>query len=86
MWILLWIVFGAFIGWIASMITGNNASMGALANIVVGLLGAIVGGWIATLLGFGTYAEFSMAGILMAILGAVVLLWIVNMFTRRTVS
>ena len=42
--IILWIIFGAIAGWIASMIMGKDAQMGALANIVVGIVGALIGG------------------------------------------
>ena len=80
MWILLWILFGAFIGWIASMLTGNNARMGLLLNIVVGLLGALIGGWISTLLGIGSYKEFSLESFAIALVGAVVLLLVVRLF------
>ncbi len=83
MWILLWIAFGALAGWIASKITGNDAQMGALANIVTGLVGALIGSWIASAIGVGTYYDFSIGSLLISILGAVVLLWIVNMFTGR---
>jgi uncharacterized membrane protein YeaQ/YmgE (transglycosylase-associated protein family) len=51
MGLIITILAGAFIGWIASMIMGTNASMGALANIIAGLVGAFVGGFIANLLG-----------------------------------
>jgi uncharacterized membrane protein YeaQ/YmgE (transglycosylase-associated protein family) len=80
MWILLWIVFGALIGWLASIITMNNARMGAFANIIVGLLGALIGGFIAQLIGLGSYSEFSLGGILIALAGAVLLLLLVNLF------
>jgi uncharacterized membrane protein YeaQ/YmgE (transglycosylase-associated protein family) len=83
MWILLWIVFGALIGWLASIITKKNSQMGAGANIIVGLLGAVIGGFIAQLLGLGSYSEFSIGGILIALVGAVILLWIVNLFKRK---
>ena len=42
--IILWIVFGGIAGWLASLIMGKDASMGAIANIVVGVIGAIIGG------------------------------------------
>lgn len=82
MWILLWIAFGALIGWLASIITKNNSRMGAGWNIVVGLLGAVIGGFIAQFLGLGSYSQFSIGGILISLAGAVVLLLIVNLFTR----
>jgi uncharacterized membrane protein YeaQ/YmgE (transglycosylase-associated protein family) len=83
MWIILWLAFGALIGWIASIITKNNSRMGAGWNIVVGLVGSVIGGFIAQLLGIGSYSEFSIGGILIALVGAVIILMVVNMFTRR---
>ena len=82
MQLILWILFGALIGWIASIITKRNSRMGAFANIIVGLLGSIIGGFIAQLIGLGSYSQFSLGGILISLVGAVVLLLIVNMFTR----
>ncbi len=82
MWIILWVLFGALIGWIASIITKNNSRMGAGANILIGLLGSLVGGFVASLLGFGGISEFSLMGILFSVGGAVLILLIVNMFTK----
>ena len=78
--IILWILFGALAGWIASMIMGTNAQQGAIGNIVVGILGAIIGGWIVGLFG-GVISGFNLASLLVAILGAVILLFIVRLFT-----
>ncbi len=78
MWIILWVLFGALIGWLASIITKNSSRMGAGWNIVVGLVGSVIGGFIAQLLGIGSYSEFSFGGILISLAGAVVLLLIVN--------
>jgi len=83
MWILLWLLFGAIVGWVASLITGNNARMGILLNIVVGLIGSFIGGWIASYLGFGSFQEFSLYGFLIAIGGAVLLLLVINLFSRK---
>ncbi len=80
--ILLWLLFGAFVGWIASIITGSNRRMGLLANIVVGLLGSFIGGWVASLFGIGSFSNFSLNGLLIAIGGAVLLLWIINSFRK----
>ena len=82
MGLILWILFGALIGWLASIITKRNSRMGAVANIIVGLLGSIIGGFIAQLLGLGSYSEFSLGGALISLAGAVVILLIVNMFTK----
>ena len=46
MGILLWIIFGAIAGWIASMIMGTDAEQGTILNIIVGIVGAVLGGWL----------------------------------------
>ena len=51
MGIISWLIIGALAGWLASMITGNNASMGALANIIVGIVGGLIGGFIMNFFG-----------------------------------
>jgi uncharacterized membrane protein YeaQ/YmgE (transglycosylase-associated protein family) len=84
MGIILYIVFGALIGWIASMIMGRNAEQGALGNIIVGIIGAFIGSWIMGLFGSSgvSLANFSLRTFLVALLGAIVLLFIVNLFRR----
>ncbi|MCL1965196.1 MAG: GlsB/YeaQ/YmgE family stress response membrane protein [Firmicutes bacterium] len=77
-----WIIFGALAGWIASIIMKRNSSMGAVANIVVGVIGAGLGGWIASLLGLGTVNGFNIYSLLIAIGGACLLLLIIGAFTR----
>jgi len=81
MGLLTWIIFGALAGWIASMIMKRNSSMGAMANVVVGVIGAGVGGWIASLFGLGTVSGFNFYSLLIAIGGACVLLLVVSLFT-----
>ncbi|MEJ2753506.1 MAG: GlsB/YeaQ/YmgE family stress response membrane protein, partial [Chloroflexota bacterium] len=49
--LVLWILLGAVAGWLASMIMGRDAQMGALANIVVGIVGALIGGFLFNLVG-----------------------------------
>jgi uncharacterized membrane protein YeaQ/YmgE (transglycosylase-associated protein family) len=62
-------------GWVASIITGDNARMGCIANIVVGIIGAFIGGYLVRLVGFGPVAdEFSIYSFIVAVVGAVVLL------------
>lgn len=83
MGIISWIILGALAGWIASMIMGKNSRMGALANILVGIVGAGVGGWIASILGWGTVSGLNLYSILLAIAGSCVLLFIVGLFSRN---
>lgn len=82
MWIILWLLFGALVGWLASIITKKNSRMGAGANIIVGLLGSLIGGFLAQLLGLGSYSQFSFWGLLISIAGAVLLIWIISLFRR----
>jgi uncharacterized membrane protein YeaQ/YmgE (transglycosylase-associated protein family) len=80
MGIILWIVFGAIAGWIASVITGSRE--GLLLDIVVGIVGAVVGGWIMSLFGNTGVTGFNLYSFLVAILGAVVLLFVVKAVRR----
>ncbi len=80
--IVIWILLGALAGWIASMIMGRNAQMGALANIVVGIVGALIGGFLMNAFGAPGVTGFNLYSILVAILGAVVLLFILGLLRR----
>jgi uncharacterized membrane protein YeaQ/YmgE (transglycosylase-associated protein family) len=86
--LLIWLVVGGLLGWIASKIMRTDAQQGVILNIVVGIIGALLGGWfLAPLFGTGTINsnDFSIAGLLVSLLGAVILLAIVNMFRRGRV-
>lgn len=80
--IILWLVFGALAGWIASLVMGTDESMGALANIIVGILGAVLGGVIFNLFGFGGVTGFNVGSLVVAVIGSIVLLWLVSQFRR----
>lgn len=79
---ILWIIFGALAGWIASIIMGKNKKMGAIANIVVGIVGAFIGGWIMSFFGAQGVTGFNIPSLLVAIGGAVVLLFVVGLIRR----
>ena len=79
-----WIVFGAIAGWIASIITGDNPSMGLGANIIVGLVGSFIGGFIGTrIFNIGDVSGFNLQSFFIAVLGAVILLLGLRMFRGR---
>jgi uncharacterized membrane protein YeaQ/YmgE (transglycosylase-associated protein family) len=79
--IIAWIIFGALAGWIASIIMGTNAEQGAVGNIIVGIIGAVIGGFIMRSLG-AEVTGFNFGSLLVAIGGAVLLLFIMRIFSR----
>lgn len=84
--ILAWIVLGALAGWIASLIMRTDAEQGALANIIVGIIGAFLGGIVVRMFGGPGFTGFNLSSLLVAILGAIVLLWLVSLFRRRDIT
>ena len=85
---IIWLVVGGIIGWIASMIMKTDAQQGLLLNVVVGIVGAMLGGLlISPLLGAGTVnqGDFSIAGLVVSLIGAIILLAVVNLFRRGKV-
>jgi uncharacterized membrane protein YeaQ/YmgE (transglycosylase-associated protein family) len=81
------IIVGGVAGWLASLVMNRDASMGIFWNIIVGIVGALLGNAVlAPLLGFGgSIQSFNLGGFIIAILGAVILLAIVNLIQRGRV-
>ena len=82
---IIWIVIGGLIGWAASIVMKTDAQQGIVLNVVVGIVGALVGGWLlAPLFGTGTINQndFSLASLVVSLLGAIILLAVVNMLRR----
>ena len=86
---IIWLIVGALIGWLASIVMRTNGQQGALLNIIVGIIGAFLGGFIFNLLGIGgsniNNSDFSVGGLVVSFIGAVVLLAIINLFQRGRV-
>lgn len=80
MGILLWIIFGALVGWVASMIMKTGG--GLLWDIVVGIVGAVIGGFLMNMLGYGDVNGFNLYSFLVALLGACILIAIVRAVRR----
>ncbi|MDN3922502.1 GlsB/YeaQ/YmgE family stress response membrane protein [Roseateles violae] len=81
----IWLIVGGLIGWVASMIMKTDAQQGIILNVIVGIVGAMLGGWLlAPLFGVSTINQgnFSLAGLGLSLLGAIILLGIVNLFRR----
>lgn len=83
MGIISWIIFGALVGWIASLLTGQNERYGCLSNIIIGIVGALLGGLLMWAF-IGTSPEgFTGRHFLVALLGAVSLLTIYGWWAHR---
>ena len=88
MGIILWLVIGGVVGWLASLVMRRDGNQGIILNIVVGIVGALLGGWlIGPILGAPSINSgvISIASLLVSFLGAVILLAIVNLITRSRV-
>ena len=80
------IIVGGIAGWLASLVMNRDASMGIFWNIVVGIIGSVIGNLIAGAFGIGgSIQEFSRTGLIIAVIGAIVLLGIVNLVQRGRV-
>ena len=83
--LIIWLVTGGLIGWLASLVMKTDAQQGVILNVVVGIVGALLGGWLLSpLLGATTVnqGDFSLLGLLVSFGGAIILLVVVNLFRR----
>lgn len=83
--IIIWLVVGGLIGWAASLVMRTDARQGIFLNVVVGIVGAVLGGWfLSPLVGVSTINQgnFSIASLVVSLVGAVALLATVNLVRR----
>jgi len=73
--VIIWLVIGGVIGWLASIVMKTNAQMGIVANVIVGIVGAAIGGWLAGVLGISGGRVMSY---IIAIAGAAILIAILR--------
>ena len=87
MGIIVWLVVGGVVGWLASIIMRTDGQQGLILNVVVGIVGALLAGFVVSpLLGIGTINQgLGVGTFLVSLLGAVILLGIVNLFRRGSV-
>ena len=84
MGILSWIIVGLIAGWLAGMIM-KGSGYGVLGNIVVGIIGALLGGYLSTLLFDGvTVSGINLQSLLIATLGSIVLIFLVRLLPGRS--
>ena len=82
---IIWIIAGALVGWVASMVMRTNARQGLLLDIVVGIVGAFIAGLVLTpLFGIGTINQnnFSLPALLVSLVGAIILLAVVRLIRQ----
>ena len=85
---IIWLVVGGVIGWLASIVMKTDGQHGIFLNVVVGIVGAMLGGWfISPMVGIGTINQdnFSLPAMLVSFVGAAILLAIVNLVRRGRV-
>jgi uncharacterized membrane protein YeaQ/YmgE (transglycosylase-associated protein family) len=84
MGILSWLIMGGIVGWIASMIMGTDGRQGIVLNVVVGIVGAVIGGWfIGPVLGVGSINQgITLMSFVVSLIGAVILLAILGLIQR----
>ena len=86
--LVIWLVAGGIIGWVAGLIMKIDAQQGVVFNVVVGMVGALTGGWLLSpMVGAGTVTQgdFSLMGLLLSLGGSIILLLAVNLARRDTV-
>lgn len=83
MGIFLWIVFGAIAGWIASLVMKTDYSQGTVTDIVMGIIGAVVGGFLMGFIGQPGITGFNLYSLIVAVIGAAVVIYLGRMLRHR---
>ncbi len=76
MGILLWIIFGAIAGWVTSLIMKTNSQKGTVQDILLGIVGAIVGGFLMGMMGQSGVTGFNLYSLMVAVIGSVIVIYI----------
>lgn len=87
--LIVWLVVGGIIGWLASLLMKTDGQQGIILNVVVGIVGAVLGGWfISPLVGVSTINQgnLSVPSLAVSFVGAALLLGVVNLFRRSSLA
>lgn len=83
MHILAWIVVGIIAGWLAKIVVPGEGPGGIVGDLVVGVVGALIGGWLFNSFGHVGVTGLNIGSILVAFIGGVILLWILRLVTGK---
>ncbi len=83
---LAWLIIGAIAGWLASMVMKTNGQQGLIMDIVVGIVGALIGGFLFNAIGVAGTTGFNIWSVFVAFIGAVVLLGLLRLVSGRRLS
>jgi len=81
--IIVWLIVGGIVGWLASIVMRTDAQQGVLINIVVGIVGAFLGGLIFS--GGSINQDINVTSFIVSLVGAIILLAILNLFRRGSI-
>ncbi len=84
MGILLWVIFGGLVGWVASLLTRRSGKHGLIMNVIIGIIGASLGGWLMSMIGKTGVTDFNWYSFGVALLGAVVLNILIRLLKGRS--
>ena len=79
---LIYLAIGAVSGWLAGLIF-RGGGFGLLWNIIIGIVGGVIGGWLLGPFLIGIFGDGMLGGIVTSVVGAIVLLWIANMVRKK---
>lgn len=83
MGIILWIIFGGLAGWMASIIMKTDSNQGTITDIIMGIIGAVVGGFLMGLVGQSGVTGFNLYSFIVAIIGAIVIIYLGRLLRRN---
>ena len=80
--IILWVILGGVAGWLASIVMKTDLEQGMLMDIVLGIIGAVVGGFVLNFLGQAGVTGFNLYSLIVSTIGAIIVIWIGRMLRR----
>lgn len=82
--IIIWLLVGGLVGWVASMVMGTDGRQGIILNVIVGIIGAALGGWLFGGAATINQGSLSINGLMVSLIGAIILIAVMKFFRRVT--